>query len=87
VSQVVDSMSNVARVRVRTPETEKLVGALQGATVENGADGVIFISGVDAPAVGQAALNAGVVLHELTTERPDLERVFLELTQGKAAIR
>ena len=46
-----------------------------------------FVTGVDAPAVGAAALGAGVVLHELVTDRPDLERVFLELTQGKAEIR
>jgi len=89
VSTVMDSMSGVARVRVRTPEAEKLVAALDAGevTVESGPDGVIFVSGTDAPAVGQAALNAGVVLHELVTERPDLEGVFLELTQGKAAIR
>ena len=30
---------------------------------------------------------AGVELHELVTDRPDLEQVFLELTQGKAGIR
>jgi ABC-2 type transport system ATP-binding protein len=89
VSTVMDSISTVARVRVRTPDTEKLTEALTGgeATVESGPDGVIFVSGVDAPAVGAAALGAGVVLHELVAERPDLEGVFLELTQGKAAIR
>jgi ABC-2 type transport system ATP-binding protein len=89
VGTVMDSMSSAARVRVRTPDAEKLTAALDasGATVEPGPDGVIFVSGVDAPAVGQAALNAGVVLHELVAERPDLEGVFLELTQGKAAIR
>jgi ABC-2 type transport system ATP-binding protein len=89
VSTVMDSMSTVARVRVRTPDVEKLTGALAGgeATVEPGPDGAIFVTGVDAPAVGAAALGAGVLLHELVTERPDLERVFLELTQGKAAIR
>jgi ABC-2 type transport system ATP-binding protein len=42
---------------------------------------------VAAPAVGAAALRAGVELHELVTERPDLERVFLELTSGQADIR
>ena len=42
---------------------------------------------MDAPAIGRAALAAKVELHELTTERPDLERVFLELTAGKAGIR
>jgi ABC-2 type transport system ATP-binding protein len=87
VDEVVDSMASGSRVRVRTPDAEKLVGALSGATVESGADGVLHFSGVDAPAVGAAALHAGVVLHELVSERPDLERVFLELTQGKADIR
>jgi ABC-2 type transport system ATP-binding protein len=42
---------------------------------------------VEAPAVGAASLRAGVELHELVTERPDLERVFLDLTAGKAGIR
>jgi len=42
---------------------------------------------VDAPAIGKAALTAGVELHELTPERADLEGVFLELTAGKAGIR
>jgi ABC-2 type transport system ATP-binding protein len=42
---------------------------------------------VDAPAVGAAALRAGVELHELVTEKPDLERVFLDLTAGRADIR
>jgi len=37
--------------------------------------------------VGAAALRAGVELHELVAERPDLENVFLGLTQGKAGIR
>jgi ABC-2 type transport system ATP-binding protein len=87
VNEVVDSMAAGSRVRVRTPDAEKLVGALTGVTVETGVDGVLHITGVDAPAVGAAALSAGVVLHELVSERPDLERVFLELTQGKAEIR
>jgi ABC-2 type transport system ATP-binding protein len=30
---------------------------------------------------------AGVELHELTYERPDLEHVFLELTSGRAGIQ
>jgi ABC-2 type transport system ATP-binding protein len=87
VNEVVDSMAAGSRVRVKTPDAEKLVGALTGASVEAGADGALHITGVDAPAVGAAALSAGVVLHELVSERPDLERVFLELTQGKAEIR
>jgi ABC-2 type transport system ATP-binding protein len=46
-----------------------------------------MITGLDAPAVGRLALQAGVELHELVDDRPDLEHVFLELTQGRAAIR
>ncbi|WP_433529739.1 ABC transporter ATP-binding protein [Micromonospora sp. CA-263727] len=89
VDQVIGSMAQSVRVRVRTPEAEKLTTALAGgpATVETDEQGALLIAGVDAPTVGRAALTAGVELHELTTERPDLERVFLELTAGKAGIR
>jgi ABC-2 type transport system ATP-binding protein len=37
--------------------------------------------------VGRAALTAQVELHELSTDRPDLEQVFLQLTHGNAGIR
>ncbi|HEX6968470.1 MAG TPA: ATP-binding cassette domain-containing protein [Micromonosporaceae bacterium] len=89
VDRVVGQMSQVARVRVTTPDAEQLAQALQAqnAVVEPQGGGVLLISGVDAPTVGRAALTAGVELHELTTERPDLEQVFLQLTAGKADIR
>ncbi|MFF0470018.1 ABC transporter ATP-binding protein [Micromonospora zamorensis] len=89
VDQVLGSMSQGARIRVRTPQAEALIAALkaQSATVDVDEQGVLLVGGVDAPAVGRAALGAGVELHELTPERPDLERVFLELTAGKADIR
>jgi ABC-2 type transport system ATP-binding protein len=89
VQDVVGSMSSEARVRVRTPAVEALTTELKqaGATVTTGLDGALLVTGVEAPAVGAAALRASVELHELVTERPDLEHVFLELTQGKADIR
>ncbi|MEH0929922.1 ABC transporter ATP-binding protein [Micromonospora sp. CPCC 205558] len=89
VDQVLGSMAQGARVRVRTPQAEVLTAALkaQSATVDVDEHGVLLVAGVDAPTVGRSALAAGVELHELTTERPDLERVFLELTAGKAGIR
>jgi ABC-2 type transport system ATP-binding protein len=89
VEDVIGTMSTDARVRVRTPGAEALTTELKqaGATVTTGADGALFVTGMEAPAVGAAALRASVELHELVTERPDLEHVFLELTQGKAAIR
>src|SRR5256886_7790593 len=90
VAQVVDSMAHTGRVRVRTPQPEELTKAL--ATTENvvvtpNGEGALVVSGIDTATVGAAAFRAGVELHELVPERPDLEEVFLELTKGKAAIR
>jgi ABC-2 type transport system ATP-binding protein len=89
VDQVVGSMATTSRVRVRTPNADVLTAAVQqaGGGLAPGADGALLVTGLDAPAVGKLALKAGVELHELVAERPDLEQVFLELTQGKAAIR
>jgi ABC-2 type transport system ATP-binding protein len=87
VTEVVDSMAHSARVRVRTPQADTLVKALGDAATVTTDDGVLLVSGVDAPTIGAAALRSGVELHELHAERPDLEEVFLELTKGKAGIR
>ncbi|WP_414685462.1 ABC transporter ATP-binding protein [Micromonospora robiginosa] len=89
VEQVMGSMTHGARVRVRTPQADELAAALreQSATVDADPHGALLVSGVDAPTVGRIALAGKVELHELTTERPDLEGVFLELTAGKAEIR
>ena len=38
---------------------------------------------MEAPAVGHAAFGAGVELHELRTERADLEQLFFQLTEGQ----
>lgn len=88
VETVVGGMAHGVQVRVRTPEPDKLVAELgTAASVRPGDNGALLVTGVEAPAVGAAALRASVELHELVTERPDLEQVFLELTAGKAAIR
>jgi ABC-2 type transport system ATP-binding protein len=89
VRDIVESMASRRFVRVRTPNGKELAKALGelNATVRPNGDGSLLVGGVDAPTVGRAALRAGVELHELVAERPDLESVFLELTQGKAAIR
>ncbi len=89
VRSIVDSMSHQARVRVRTPNPDALTAAVQekGGAMGPGEDGALIVTGLEAPEVGAAAFAAGVELHELTTERPDLEGVFLELTHDKAGIR
>ena len=87
VSAVVGSMSHAAYVRVLTPQPDALMAALPQAQSIPGTNGALRLAGVDAPTVGRAALAAGVELHELVTERPDLEQVFLQLTAPNASIR
>jgi ABC-2 type transport system ATP-binding protein len=89
VNEIVNSSFTGVVVRARTPSPAELIEAVSsaGGSATQSPDGALIISGLDAPAVGGAAFSARVELHELTTERPDLEGVFLELTHGKAAIR
>jgi ABC-2 type transport system ATP-binding protein len=89
VDKIIGQGETQASVRVRTPNIQELVAAVRaaGGSINPNGNGAHLISGVDAPTVGKLALQAGVELHELVAERPDLEHVFLELTQGKAAIR
>jgi ABC-2 type transport system ATP-binding protein len=89
VDQIVDGVATTGIVRVRTPHVDALTTELTraGAVVNANGNGALQVTGVDAPTVGRAALAAQAELHELVTERPDLEQVFLELTHGKADIR
>jgi len=89
VDQIVGSMGHMGSVRVRSPKPEALSTAVteRGGQVSLSENGALSVRGMDAAAVGAAAFAAGVELHELTTERPDLENVFLELTHDKAGIR
>jgi ABC-2 type transport system ATP-binding protein len=88
VDSVLDSLARPSRTLVRTPEPDNLMSELgEDAVITPGTGGEIHVSGVDAAAIGDAARRAGVALHQLTTERPDLEDVFLELTTGEASIR
>ncbi|MEV6932028.1 ABC transporter ATP-binding protein [Dactylosporangium sp. NPDC051485] len=89
VAEVLGSAGGEAVVHARTPEPEKLAAALQqlGAAVTADGPNRLRVAGVAAEAVGDAALAAGVALHQLITEQPGLEDVFLDLTHAKAAIR
>jgi ABC-2 type transport system ATP-binding protein len=81
VDSIVDSLAHPPRTRVRTPEPDKLLAALgEGATITPGPGDDFYVTGVDAAEVGDAAQRVGVAIHQLTTERPALEDVFLELT-------
>jgi ABC-2 type transport system ATP-binding protein len=89
VANILGNMSQPGPIRVRTPHVDQLAVELrnQGAVIDYPADNVIEVRGVDAPTVGRAALAAKAELHELVTEKPDLEQVFLQLTSAQAGIR
>ena len=69
-----------AVVRCRTPQAERLQELLvaRGAAV-NRLDAALAIRGPGAATVGQLALDNGIVLHELLTEQPSLEDLFLQI--------
>ncbi|SNY07990.1 ABC transporter ATP-binding protein [Paractinoplanes atraurantiacus] len=89
VDEVLGTMGTGAHVRVRTPQAAELKAALSelNATATEQSDGSLMVVGAEAAAIGHAAFTASVELHELATERGDLEQVFLQLTAGKAGIR
>jgi ABC-2 type transport system ATP-binding protein len=88
VAAVLDSLARPARTLVRTPEPDQLIAELgPSANVSAGEDNELYVSGVDAAGIGDAARRAGISLQQLSTLRPDLEDVFLELTTGEATIR
>lgn len=70
-------------VTVRSPEAGRLADVLvdEGAKVSPAEDGVLTVTHMEAPRVGELAAAEGVVLHELTPKRGSLEAAFMELTR------
>jgi len=69
-------------VLVRTPHASRLAEALRGpgVTVTPKDGDALELAGITAAAVGEAALAAGIVLHELTPQQASLEEAFMHLT-------
>jgi ABC-2 type transport system ATP-binding protein len=69
-------------VVVRSPHVEKLSVALteRGLRPLPQPDGSLQVHDTSTEAIGDAAMAAGVTLHELSTHRSSLEQAFLELT-------
>lgn len=72
-------------VRVAAPRLAELLEILKaaGASVHEEEHGV-DISGMEAAAIGEAALAAGIALSELTPQTASLEEVFMELTSDSS---
>jgi ABC-2 type transport system ATP-binding protein len=80
-----DLESGPREVLVRTPTPERLRDVLTEASltvVGTDDSGRLRVTGGPTEAVGHAAFEAAVELHELVPEASQLERVFLELTEG-----
>jgi ABC-2 type transport system ATP-binding protein len=72
-------------VRVRTPqaaELEELVAAM-GATVVSHGDGLLEVTGLTPPQIGELAAENRFVLHELSPQLASLEEAFMDITKGE----
>lgn len=73
------------RIRVQPSDAGKATAALTelGLGVESGGEGLMFVTGpvTDGSQVNVILTGAGVYLSELVPESPDLESVFLSLTE------
>jgi ABC-2 type transport system ATP-binding protein len=76
-----------AAVRVRTPQADQLRAALTAHGVSTEVDGPehVVAHGVSTEVVGQAVAEAGVVVYEMSAQRPDLEDAFLALTADEGS--
>ena len=70
------------RVRVRSPQYEKLSEVLASSGLTAWSDGAdaLLVAGETQEAIGQLAFDHGVVLYEIATEASNLEDVFFDLT-------
>ncbi|HEX5201562.1 ATP-binding cassette domain-containing protein [Paractinoplanes rhizophilus] len=67
------------RVLMRGRDPGRLRDALRRAGAEVAGDETLEIDGLSAAEAGEVAFAAGVPVHELLTDTPNLEQIFLEL--------
>ena len=80
MAELVARASGVVRVVGEDVTVLRARLAHEGATVSEGPDGRLEVSGIDSRAIGRIALELRVVLDELSPERGGLEQTFLNLT-------
>ncbi|MBT2503748.1 ABC transporter ATP-binding protein [Curtobacterium sp. ISL-83] len=78
-----------SRVLVRTPDPDRLFGAIGSAAsaVTPREDGAFVVVGPDAQTVGAIAAQVGAVLHELTPMGASLEEAYMALTRDDVEYR
>ncbi|MGY1825943.1 ABC transporter ATP-binding protein [Blastococcus sp. SYSU DS0541] len=88
VQEVIDSVS-AAAVRVRSPRAGELADLVrgEGVVVTSPEPGTLELRGVDAETIGETALAAGIVLHELSPRSATLEEAYMSLTQDAVEYR
>jgi ABC-2 type transport system ATP-binding protein len=90
VSQgTMDELHGDPATLVRSPDPARLAAALQeqqlaAEPLPDLGQGALRVPTGDLARVGEAALRAGVAVHELRPLRTDLERLFLDLTEAPA---
>jgi ABC-2 type transport system ATP-binding protein len=70
-------------VKLRSPRAEQLAQLLQGpqVSISTTEQGLLTVTGLTAEVIGDAAVGAGIPLHELTPVGASLEEAYMELTQ------
>jgi ABC-2 type transport system ATP-binding protein len=78
-----------SKVTVASPRAAELVPLLRsrGATIAEAPGDRFDVTGIEAPAIGEAAAAAGIPLHELTTVGSSLEDVYMSMTADEVEYR
>ncbi|MCU1658798.1 MAG: type transport system ATP-binding protein [Pseudonocardiales bacterium] len=81
---IADLTAGFDSVLVRSPHAARLASELarRGVTPQQLDPGTLRIRGLSPAEVGHLAFTSGVELHELSTQRFDLEELFFALTEG-----
>ena len=76
-------------VRVRSPQADAFAAQLTspGVTVVAVEPGLLEVTGMSAPQIGEAAAARGIVLHELMPQQVSLEEAFMDLTRDDVEFR
>jgi ABC-2 type transport system ATP-binding protein len=76
-------------VRVRSPQADDLATQLAAdeVTIVVVEPGLLEVTGLMAPQIGEAAAASGIVLHELMPQQVSLEEAFMDLTRDDVEFR